>query len=102
MDAGIYNIDYWLLIYLAVWKRPDEIQQIIVDRDYSGELAENTLKNYLLALLRRKKPNIGSGFVVVNNIKGSHADKLARAVFQGKLAPDVVLTMQDVDEALQK
>ena len=92
---GSRHLQYRLLaaiVYLAVQSHLPELRQIVIDRDYSGEPAESTIKNFLLALIRQRRPEVEAGFVRIANVKGSNADRLARAVFAGKVVPDRIFT----------
>lgn len=91
-----------VLVYLAVYDRLGEIRQIVIDRDYSGEVAENALKNYLITLIRRRQPEVGPNFLRIANLKGSEADRLARAVFQDRAQPDKVITINEAKQLLEK
>lgn len=91
-----------VLVYLAVGDHLSEIRQIVIDRDYTGETAENVIKSILFSLVRQHIPDVNPGFVRFDNIKGSRADRLARAVFLGDVKPNTVLTVAEVDRLLGK
>lgn len=102
---GRRNLQYRLLaalVYLAIADRLGEIRQIVIDKDYSGEVAESAIKNYLMAFVRMQRPDIGANFLRIENVKGSEADRLARAVFQGRSPPDRIATIQEVRRLLEK
>jgi len=91
-----------VLIYLAVKDDLANIQQIVIDQDYSGHQVEATIKNLLLHLLRRDRPNVKAGFIRFENVKGSRADRLARQVYRGKAKPDKVIQWGEVERILGK
>jgi len=91
-----------VLVYLAIRDDLPNIQQIVIDQDYSGRQVEATIKNLLLHLLRRDKPNVKAGFVRFENVKGSRADRLARQVYKGKTKPDRVIRWGEVERTLEK
>ena len=101
---GTRNMQYRLLalfVYVAVRERLPEIRQIVIDRDYTGGQVESTIKSLLLRLIRRDKPDVTGGFVQFENVKGSRADRLAREVFQGKAEPQRVISLSELERALQ-
>lgn len=85
-----------LLIYVAIRERLAEIEQVVIDRDYAGEQAEATIKNLLLALVRRERPETPAAFVRFENVKGSAADLLAKQVFDGKAPAGRVLSFAEL------
>lgn len=102
---GSHHLQYRVLavlVYVTVRERLAEIHQIVIDRDYTGEETENTIKNLLLQLLRRDRPDVTAGFVRFENVKGSKADKAARLVFSGKRAPDRTLGFAEIQPVLGK
>ena len=102
---GRRHLQYRLLaglVYLAIYDRLNEIRQVVIDKDYSGEVAETAIKNFFMAFVRKQRPDIGTNFLRIENIKGSEADQLARSVFQGKSQPDRVVTMQEVRRLFEK
>ena len=52
-----------LFIYLAVHEHLLIIHQIVIDRDYTGDRAQGTIKNILLNMLRRDKSDLTHGVI---------------------------------------
>lgn len=73
-----------------------------VDQDYSGQAAEATIKNLLLAYLRKDKPDIVAGFIRFANVKGSKADTLARRIYQDKAIADRSVSWQELKDILEQ
>lgn len=86
-----------LFIYIAVKDNLRNVRQIVIDKDYSGEAVEVTIKNLLLNLLRRNKPDTDSGFIRFANVKDSRADILAREAFQRKVTSVKVVTWSEIE-----
>ncbi len=78
------------------------IRLIVIDRDYTGALAEATIRNLLLHLLRKDQPRVTAGFVQFANVKGSRADELARRVYRGKVSPTRVIGRDELEDLLKK
>lgn len=91
-----------LLIYVAVRGDLHNIRQIVIDQDYSGQAAEATIKNLLLAYLRKDKPDIVAGFIRFANVKGSKADTLARRIYQDKAIADRSVSWQELKDILEQ
>lgn len=91
-----------LFIYLAVREDLSQIQQLVIDQDYTGASVEGTIKNFLLPLLRRDKPNVTAGFIRFENVAGSNADVFARECFQRKRTPDRTVSFEELAAILGK
>ena len=89
-----------VLVYFMLREDLAHVQQVVIDRDYSGNQAEATIKTLLLALLYKHKPDLHSGFIRFENIAGHNADVFARETFQGKRKPDRVVTFRELEELL--
>lgn len=70
-----------LMIFLAIKERLAELDQIVIDQDYTGKQPEATIKNLLLPLLRQHRTNVSAAFIQFGQIRGSRADRLARQVY---------------------
>ena len=84
---GAKNLQYRmiaLLVYVALRPHLHNIGGVVIDQDYEGPLAESTIKNLFLHLVRRERPDVGREFVRFANVKGGAADLLAKRVFDGK------------------
>lgn len=91
-----------LLIYVVVKDDLSNIRQIVIDQDYSGQDAEATIKNLLLAHLRQVNPKVKAGFIRFANVKGTTADTLAREIYQGKADADRDVSWKELEEILKK
>ena len=79
---GTKNLQYRVfaaMIYLTLRGRLSVIQQIVIDKDYHGVRAEATIKNLLLAHIRKELPGAKGDLIRFANVKGSEADLLAEA-----------------------
>ena len=89
------------LVYLVVRDDLHQLTSIVIDKDYAGERAEATIKNLLLALLRRDKPEVTAGHIRFEGLKGSRADRLAKQVYDGKAVPDHVVSFRELEALLR-
>ncbi|MSP12189.1 MAG: hypothetical protein EXR62_04435 [Chloroflexi bacterium] len=71
-----------LLIYLLVRPHLEEIEYIIIDKDYPGEESEKEIKSWLLHFLHRENPALRGSFISFQEVRGSGADRLARSIFE--------------------
>jgi hypothetical protein len=90
------------LIYVAIRDRLAEIDQLVIDQDYTGTQAHATVKNLLFALLRRDHPQTPKGFIRFEQVKGSRADRLAKQVFDGEREPDRIVTWAEIERLLEE
>ncbi len=91
-----------ILIYIALKDRLANVDQIVIDQDYTGQQPEATIKNLLLPLIRRDHPNISAGFIRFEQIKGSRADRLAKQVFDRDREPDRVIPWLEIEKVLEE
>ena len=91
-----------ILVYFVVRDDLKNISQIVIDRDYTGEQIEATIRNLLLNLLRHDLPNINAKYIRFDNIAGSKADKLARRVYEGKASYESVVTIAELETVLRR
>ena len=91
-----------LFVYLAIRDDLSLIEQVVIDRDYSGSEAEATIKNFLLSFLRMHRPSVTAGFIQFENVAGRRADLFARDCFQGKREPDAVVQYEELEAILRK
>lgn len=68
----------------------------MIDKDYHGAQAEATIKNLLLAHIRKELSGAEAGLIRFTNVKGSEADLLARRVYAGKAKPDRVVSYREL------
>jgi len=86
-----------ILIYLLLKEELEDIIQVVIDRDYTGENIEATIRNLLLNLIRQDMPRLSGSYIRFENIEGSKADKLARRVYEGKAIPQSVVTIAEIE-----
>jgi hypothetical protein len=101
---GSKNLHYRLfaaMIYLTLQGRLSVIEQVVIDRDYHGGRAEATIKNLLLAHIRKERPEAGVGLICFANIKGTDADRLAKEVYDGKAKADRVVGYGELSRLLK-
>jgi len=101
---GAKNLQYRVfaaMVYLTLQGRLSAIQQIVIDRDYHGAQAEATIKNLLLAHIRKEVPEAPAGLIRFANVKGSEADLLARRVYEGKAKPDRTVTYRELERLFE-
>ena len=89
------------LVYLVVREDLPQLAYLVIDKDYAGEQAEATIKNLLLALLRRDKPEVTAGHIRFAEVRGSRADTLAKQVYDGKAEPDRVVRYSELEALLR-
>ena len=90
------------LIYLVVKDDLPNVNYIVIDKDYAGDQAESTIKNYLLTLLCRDKPDATAGMIHFQAVKGKLADKLAKRAFDGKIQPDRIIKQDELAPVLEQ
>ena len=76
-----------VLIYLIVKADLQHLDYIVIDKDYAGDRAEATIKNLLLTLMRRDKPEVTANQIQFDKVRGSKADRLAKQVYDRKTKP---------------
>jgi hypothetical protein len=89
-----------LLAYLVIVPDIERLSSVILDRDYSGQAAERIIRRLLLELLRRHRPKLKASAVRMQNVAGSNADRLARAIYKGKQQADGEITIGDIQGVL--
>jgi hypothetical protein len=89
-----------ILTYIAVRPVLQDVNRIVLDRDYSGVKAERIIVRRLTELARRDWPRFKSTTIKLDNIAGSPADRLAREVFRGIYQPDGEITLAEILAAL--
>lgn len=89
-------------IYLALQPFLDQIEHVCIDQDYTGERAEDLIKNFLLNFLHRDDPSLRGKFVSFRKVAGSQADLLARHIFEGKETADREIGLDDFKAVFAK
>jgi hypothetical protein len=84
-----------------VRERLTEIDQIVIDQDYTGQQPEATIKNLLLPLLRRHRSDITAGYIQFRQVKGSRADRVAKQVFDGERKPERIVAWLEIEKLLE-
>lgn len=89
-----------LLSYIVIAPDIERLSSVILDQDYSGDVAERIIRRLLLELLRRHRPKLKASAVRMQKVAGSNADKLARAIYKGKLQANGEITLEDIQDVL--
>jgi hypothetical protein len=89
-----------ILTYIAIKTDLQHIRGIVLDRDYSGDVAKRTITRRLVELIRRDIPRFKASNIKIDNIEGSKADRLAREVFIGEKQVDGEITLAEIIEAM--
>jgi hypothetical protein len=89
-----------LLTYIAIKPNLHQIRGIVLDRDYSGPVAQRSITRRLVELIRRDIPNFKAADIRISNIAGSAADRLARDAFIGEKRADGAITLAQIIEAM--
>jgi len=89
-----------LCTYIAIKPDLPKVKRIVLDRDYSGDTAQRLITRYLIELIRRNVPAFKAAHIRIDNVAGSTADLLARAVYQGKQPADGVITLKMFEAVL--
>lgn len=88
-----------ILIYNCIKNYLHNIQLIIIDVEY--EKREIDIKKHLLNLVWKDYPNFDKALIRFSRIgKKSSAHRLAYQTFIGKLAPNKILTKEEVEKLL--
>jgi hypothetical protein len=102
---GATTVQYRLmavLVYLVVREPLMTVDYIVIDKDYAGEKAEGTIKNILLDLVRKDRPETTAGMIRFQNVNGSRADRVAKQAYDGKIQPDRILKFREIAKFLRK
>ena len=90
-----------VLVYLAVKPDLQHLDYVVIDKDYAGVQAEATIKDLLLALIRRDNAEVTATYIRFAEVRNSRTDKLAKQVYDGKTAPDRVLSFNELASLLR-
>lgn len=90
-----------VLTYIVVAPEIERVSSITLDRDYSGDVAERTIRRLLLEFLRRHRPKLRAAAIRMQNIAGTTADRHARAVYKGKAVADGEITLEKIWKVLE-
>ena len=91
-----------LCTYIAIKPDLSKVKRIVLDRDYSGNTAQRLITRYLIELIRHDVPDFKAAHIRIDNVAGSTADRLARAVYQGKHTADGVITLEMFEAILRQ
>jgi hypothetical protein len=91
----LYIVVFATLLYLLFKERINQLEQVVIDTEFTGH--EGTIKDHVLNLLRRKGLHVESDtFMFMEIGKKSSAHDLALKVYQGKIAPDHEITVEEI------
>ena len=96
----VYNL-LAAFIYLLVKPYLEQIEQVVIDKDYSGEESERLIKVFLLNLLHRDDPSLRGKFISFREVRGEAADVLARKVYQEEKDADRRITVTEVRQLFE-
>ena len=85
-----------MFTYLAVRPYLGEISRIVIDRDYSGEVAHRAIVRQLIKLIRRDYPKFKAAHIRIDNVADTAADILARMAYQNRVVIDGVVTLAEI------
>jgi hypothetical protein len=89
-----------LLSYIVIAPDIERLSSVILDQDYSGDVAERIIRRLLLELLRRHRPKLKASAVRMQKVAGSGADRLARAIYKCKQQANGEITLEDIQGVL--
>ena len=85
-------------VYLLIKPHLQQIEHVVIDKDYPGEKNEGVIKDFLLSLLHREDPSLRGGFISFWEVGGSAADTLARRVYLGDEEADRKISFKDIQQ----
>jgi len=85
-------------IYLLIKPYLQQIEHVVIDKDYPGEKNEGLIKVFLLNLLHREDPSLRGEFISFWEVRGSAADILARRVYLGDKEADRKIAINDIQQ----
>jgi hypothetical protein len=91
-----------MFTYLAVKPYLGEVSRIIIDRDYSGEVAHRAIVRQLIKLIRRDYPEFKAAHIRIDNVADTAADILARMAYQNRVAVDGVITLAELQTLIRE
>ena len=65
----VYNL-LVAFIYLLIKPYLQQIEHVVIDKDYPGEKNEGVIKDFLLSLLHREDPSLRGGFISFLEVGG--------------------------------
>lgn len=93
----VYNL-LAAFVYLLISPYLEQIEQVVIDKDYSGAESERLIKVFLLNLLHRNDPSLRGRFISFREVRGSAADVLARRVYLGDKEADRKIAVEDIEQ----
>ena len=88
-----------ILVYYCIRNYLNKTELIVIDKEYEGREAD--IKKHLLRLIWKDYPNFDKGLIRFANIgKKSNAHRIAYQTFIGKLAPNRILTKNEVENLI--
>ena len=85
-------------VYLLIKPHLQQIEHVVIDKDYPGEKNEGLIKDFLLNLLHWEGPSLRGEFISFREVRGSAADILARRVYLGDKGADRKITVKDIQQ----
>lgn len=85
-------------VYLLVKPHLQQIEHVVIDKDYPGAKNEGLIKDVLLGLLHREDPSLRGEFISFQEVRGSAADILARRVYLGDKKADRKIAIKDIQQ----
>ena len=87
-----------ILVYYCI-KNYIKEEVIFIDREYEGH--ERDIKKHLLRFIWRNNPNFNKRLIRFTNLgKKSRAHRLAYQTFAGKLAPNKIISKEEVKKLI--
>jgi hypothetical protein len=90
-----YNL-FAAFVYILINPYLQQIEHVVIDKDYPGEKNERLIKVFLLNFLHREDPSLGGEFISFRELRGSAADTLARRVYLGDKEADRKIAFKDI------
>lgn len=85
-------------VYLLIKPHLQQIEHVVIDKDYPGKKNEGLIKDFLLNLLHWEDPSLRGEFISFREVRGSAADILARRVYLGDKGADRKITVKDIQQ----
>ena len=88
-----------ILIFYCIKNYLNKAQLIVIDEEYTGRQID--IKKHLLMMIWKEYPNFDKRLVMFSRIgKKSNAHRIAYQTFKGKLAPNKIVTKEEVEKIL--
>jgi|SRR3989344_87453 len=88
-----------ICVFYCIRDYLNRIQLIVIDLEYTGR--ERDIKKHLLRYILAKEQRFDKGKIIFDRIgKNSNAHRLAYQTFVGKLAPNKILTKEEIEDLI--